>query len=252
MESNIQIIALLNALGLSESETKTYLTLLELGSSKTGEIIHNSGLYSSIVYANLEKLMKRGLVHYTLVGKRKYFAAENPSKLVEIAKDLERRAREAIPILDKMQNSQKPEQKQDVFVYQGYSGVEKVFNNILNSLKKGDEELVLGVSNIELPMRQFFKKWNRARERQMVRQRMVLFADAIEFIKTYEKQKLTKLRILPNKEETPLVISVYSDKTVITLWGNSPTAILIDNERMTDGFKRYFNRVWNSAEKLKE
>ena len=53
---------LLESVGLTKSEAKVYLALLELGSSSKGPIVKRSGVASSKVYELLDKLIAKGLV----------------------------------------------------------------------------------------------------------------------------------------------------------------------------------------------
>ena len=62
--SNSMNIPILEELGLSNAEAKIYLTLLELGPSKTGKIIDKTKLQSSTIYHLLGTLIEKGLISY--------------------------------------------------------------------------------------------------------------------------------------------------------------------------------------------
>ena len=57
---------ILEGLGLTNTQIKVYLVLLEAGESKTGEIIKKSGLQSSVVYYSLTQLIEMGLVTFII------------------------------------------------------------------------------------------------------------------------------------------------------------------------------------------
>ena len=65
-------IELLEGIGLSKGEVKTYFALLELGPSTTGEIINKASVSRSKVYEMLDRLMKRGLASYVIKENIKY------------------------------------------------------------------------------------------------------------------------------------------------------------------------------------
>ena len=65
----------LEGLGMTNSQIKVYLALLEIGEVKTGDIIKKSGLQSSVVYYSLTQLIEIGLATFILKGKIKYFSA---------------------------------------------------------------------------------------------------------------------------------------------------------------------------------
>ena len=82
MEMNI-----LKEIGLSESEKKVYLTLLELGDSTRGDIVNKSGVTGSKVYELLEKLQEKGLVSIYIKEKVKHFKPTNPKQLLNYIED---------------------------------------------------------------------------------------------------------------------------------------------------------------------
>ena len=71
-------INILFEVGLSFSEAKVYLALLEKGISQVGEIVKLSGVPQQKIYYVLQKLLNRGLCSL-IPGKVKKYKAENPS-----------------------------------------------------------------------------------------------------------------------------------------------------------------------------
>ncbi len=63
--------ALFEEIGLSKGETKVYLTLLEIGTSKVGRVIEKSKLQSSTVHTCLNTLLEKGLIKFVKKGKIK-------------------------------------------------------------------------------------------------------------------------------------------------------------------------------------
>ena len=73
---------LLKEIGLTDSEIKVYVALLEIGSSSKGPIVDKSGVASSKIYELLEKLMQKGLVSQVIKSNVKYFEAAPPKRLL--------------------------------------------------------------------------------------------------------------------------------------------------------------------------
>jgi hypothetical protein len=46
-----------------------------------------------------------------------------------------------------------------------------------------------------------------------------------------------------------MAINIYGNKTAIILWAKRPMAIVIQNEEITDGYKKYFDLLWKIAKK---
>src|SRR3989338_10345709 len=78
---------ILQEIGLSNTEVKVYLALLELGSALAGEITKKSEVNRTNVYDALERLIEKGLVTYVISANRKVFEPVNPEMLREILKD---------------------------------------------------------------------------------------------------------------------------------------------------------------------
>ena len=73
----------LEEIGLTKSEIKVYLALLELGSSQTGKIVQKSKAASSKIYEILEKLIQKGLVSYIIKSGIKHFEAAPPERIMD-------------------------------------------------------------------------------------------------------------------------------------------------------------------------
>src|SRR3989344_2207802 len=86
----------LQEFGLSNTEAKIYLALLELGKSKAGAITKKSTVNRTNVYDALERLIKKGLVSYVSENNKKVFGAVGPQRLQEILKDKQERLGKAI------------------------------------------------------------------------------------------------------------------------------------------------------------
>ena len=78
------VLDVLEDLGFSAAEAKTYFVLLKLGSSvKVGKIIEKSGLQSSTIHNILNGLIERGFVTYVLKGNVRHYQAISPELLLE-------------------------------------------------------------------------------------------------------------------------------------------------------------------------
>ena len=75
-------ITILEDLGLSITEIKVYLSLLELGSSTAGPILEKSQLQNSVVHRAINTLITKGLINFILEGKRKIYQATDPENFI--------------------------------------------------------------------------------------------------------------------------------------------------------------------------
>ena len=108
----------LEEIGLTRNESLVYLTLLRIGTSKTGEILKQSNLNSGKIYEILESLKIKGLVSESVINNIKHFTASPPLQLneyIKVKKDNLRKdehlIESLIPELNKIRNEKIKETK---------------------------------------------------------------------------------------------------------------------------------------------
>ena len=77
---------LLENIGITEAETRVYLALVELGSTKNSLIATKSNVAYSKIYKILYRLEQKGLVGHIVKGKVKYFKAMEPKTILDYVK----------------------------------------------------------------------------------------------------------------------------------------------------------------------
>lgn len=136
----MELKEILEEFGLSDKETKVYLSLLELGPSPARAVARSSGVNRGTAYDLLKKLVDEGLASFYRKGKH-HFAAEPPERLIEALEDkqkhLERlkgKVTEKLPQFKAMfvQQGGRP----TIRVYEGFKGVKKILEDILNTLSE--------------------------------------------------------------------------------------------------------------------
>ena len=75
----------LEDIGLTKTESKIYLTILEQGSALAGTISQKSGIHRRSVYDAIERLIEKGLVSFITKNNRKWFESVDPNRLLQIA-----------------------------------------------------------------------------------------------------------------------------------------------------------------------
>ncbi|MBX4191671.1 MAG: TrmB family transcriptional regulator [Candidatus Doudnabacteria bacterium] len=129
---------ILEEFGLTEKESLTYLSLLELGPSPARAVARKSGINRGTAYDILKKLVDLGLASFYRKGKQ-HFSAEAPERLIEAVEDKQTKLQrlklnivEKLPELKTMfvQQGGKP----SIRVYEGSKGVKKILEDVLNSV----------------------------------------------------------------------------------------------------------------------
>ena len=144
----------LQAIGLTKNESTIYLALLKIGTSKSGDILHTSGLNSGKIYEILDSLNKKGLVSESIVNKVRHFTAAPPKQLLEYLEQKkaninqeETLIKKEIPELEKLRETTLKEPL--ATTYLGLRGLKTATDEALDSLKKGDEILAMGVTELK-------------------------------------------------------------------------------------------------------
>jgi sugar-specific transcriptional regulator TrmB len=243
---------ILEEIGLTDSEIKVYLALLELGSSKKGPIVKKAGITSSKIYEVIDKLIERGLASYVVKDKVKYFNAAPPSRIKDYLKEKEAKLKEQENELDKLLPSlelkQKlKEKKTDAEVYRGWRGIQTIYNDLLESLKRGEQYYIMGASRglDTKKVKSFYTRFNEKSIKKKLKANIIFNENARGNVPNAEKTG--KVKYLD--QTTPSEILVYKNKTAIVLLEKEPLIILIRGESIAKSFKAYFDVMWLVAKK---
>jgi len=227
---------ILQKLGLTESESRVYLALLELGPSLAGSISRKTGIHRRNVYDITERLIQKGLIGYILKNNRRLFEAANPERFKEIL-DEKQKALD-VELGDLMFLYKKTKEKQETNFYKGVEGLKTVFQDQLDS----KEVLILGASESAFEVLPFYFKWY---DKDRVKKKIKVKIIASD--KLNKKIPLSEIRYLPQKYANPLAINIYGDKVAIIFWKKSPIAIVIKEKEIADSYRQYFELMWKVA-----
>ena len=238
----------LKELGLSENEAKVYVALLRLGPSTTGPIIKKTGLYRVIVYDTLEKLLKLGLVNYSLQKNRKRFEAEDPKQLIELVKNKEIVAKSVVENLQKI----KPEKhfEQGAFIYEGWKGIRAAQENYFKIMKRGagGEYIMVGASReLHKKLDAFFNYFHERRSKLGIPAKLLFNENNKRFGKLKNQYKPVQVRFMPSKIITPSWVSTYKDMVLIGVAEDTPMAFFIKNKAVAESYKQYFYFMWEQS-----
>ena len=197
---NIQ--QLLEGIGFTRGEIKVYTALLELGPSTTGQIIKRAKVSRSKVYEMLDKLLAKGLVSFVVKEKIKYFEAAHPNMILQYVKkkqkqlaEKERALKDILPQLEKRQKL--PKFRQTATVYEGLKGIKTVYNEIITSLRKGDEYYAIAVEPtiyLQTKFAVFIKNYHLRRAEKGIKVKLIADVALKSHISELAKTKLAELR----------------------------------------------------------
>src|ERR1044072_8720433 len=79
--------AILEKIGLTDKEARTYLAILELGSTTVKPIAERAGLQRTSIYNFINNLISQGLVTQASVRGRRHYQAVTPTRILEIQRE---------------------------------------------------------------------------------------------------------------------------------------------------------------------
>lgn len=132
----------LKKLGLSDKEAKVYLASLELGPSPMKDIAKQAHLNRATTYVIIDSLIEKGLASSFSKGKKKYFSAESPDRLLSLlhlkeheAKEQEREFKRILPELRQVYDTSG--ERPRVRFFEGKKGIAAIQEDILNTKTEG-------------------------------------------------------------------------------------------------------------------
>jgi len=232
-------IELLQELGLTLNEAKTYLALLELGQSLAGTIADKAKIHRRNVYDALERLIEKGLVTYVIKSNRKYYEAVNPKKIIDMLKEKLNIAETSLSIL--LQKYKASKSKQEIIVLQGVGGMKTFLEDIQK--EKKDLFVIGATGKAYARLKLFIHSWFRGMNESKIKIKVLWNFDALNK-KEFTNELKMETKTLPKNFSTPTQIFIYGGKSGVVIWSETPLCILIKNKEITNGFKKYFDFMW--------
>lgn len=242
---NQKIIEGLTQAGLTNTETKVYFVLLELGESLAGTIANKANLYRKNVYDALNNLHKKGLVSFVIKSNRKHWKAIDPKKIVSIMNEKLDLVNSIIPELsEKFKTKIKT---REIIYFEGLQGMKSFYDDMY---KENKNIYVIGATGKAYTrLKYFIHPWNKKMNKLRIHIYVLWNSDSInrgDFIRELK----SKNKILPKNFLTPTQIFIYGDKSAIVMWSGEPLSILIKSKEVTEGFKKYFNFMWKISKNI--
>ncbi len=234
--------------GLTPQEAKVYLTLLYLGPSNAGKITSKSGIHRRNVYDCIERLIEKGLVSYFRQGKKRFFEAAHPSRLLQVLAEKEEQIKDNYSDIKAMlpeliSDYKFSSFKHEASVFRGREGLKTIFEDILET---GKENLILGAeSKAPKILKHYLTKFHERRIAKRIKEKFLFNSCERGRGKKLSRMPYTEVRFLPHPHSPSATINVYDNKTAIITWvEEEPLGILIENQHITNGMKAYFELMW--------
>ncbi|MFA4954968.1 MAG: helix-turn-helix domain-containing protein [Patescibacteria group bacterium] len=233
----------LEQLGFMKNEIKVYLTLLEQGPSRAGEIIGNIGLHRNLVYTSLERLVEKGLVAKLNRKNVAVFEVTTPDVLVEMA---EKQKSLAQDLADELKKTQR-EAPREIRIFEGIEGVIQARERSL-SLQPDETVYVLGGTQLSLTAKYepHWMEYHNKRIANNVNCKLLFDASVPqEYVAARNALPRTEAKYLPFNTDLPALFDIYGDCLTITVPGKDPLSFSLRSREAAKSMKTYFEYLWN-------
>jgi sugar-specific transcriptional regulator TrmB len=242
-----KIVSILKSLGLLDSEVNTYLTALERGPSTVIDLAKVSRLSRQATYTAIEFLIERGLMSSALHGKKRFYSAEPPAKLLAYAKRKDAEMHEQvkdleglIPELELQIGGEKPVVK----VFEGKEGIKTIIQDIQNSATKVSYEITDADALYDVLKPEDLKELRGALRR---RNKKII---GIYAGKVKPKGMNVQRKLLPSAEGGfQSNIGIYGNSIAMVTFTGKMYSLLIESPQLAKALKVLFEYAYKAIEK---
>jgi len=245
----------LQSLGLTNSEIKVYLALLELGISSKGKILEKAKIAPSKIYIVLNKLIDKGLVSLIIKNNIRHYQAAPVSRISDYLnlkkEEFEKQEQNIKDLMPKLENLQKSiRNKTTAEIFYGWKGMETVYSSLYSEAVK-DDAYILGASkgdNLE-KTKLFYQKWSFRARLKNIKLKIIFNENDRDYVKSLEKELKIKYNKRFLQKTTPVEFLITKNTSAIIMLKEEPLVILIKDEETAASFIAYFKELWNIAKK---
>lgn len=243
---------ILENLGLSEKEAKTYLALLELGTSTIKPIATVAGIKRTAIYYFIDKLVAMGLITQSEINNRMHYTASSPDRLFEIQQERTNKLKEHLPELQALFNINPTKPRITYF-----EGPEQMKNILWEEIGCTKETLYIWPNKDALAMiggAEFLKMIDQKRIKRGVWVKAIRFKDrdAIFDNSASGAKFLRELRFDPIEYAFTMGMSIYdSGKVAFFSSKKEGFAVLIESKELEELMRVFFNLLWEKSKPAK-
>lgn len=239
----------LQQLGLSDKEAKTYLASLGLGPTSVQEIAKGAQLKRPTVYFAIESLIKKGLMSSFEKGKKRFFSAESPERLISLiavqrrrAQVLEEDLQRVLPELNNLFNLTGERPK--VRFFEGKEGIKAIQEDILKSKYNSIEEFV--------PLDEAYKTFppgprdHRQKLAQKTKNipRRIIYTSKKGAFRPSKERNVERRFISPQQFPLSAELTIYGGKIAIVTYKGKLIGTVIESQEIANSLRAIFNLVW--------
>ena len=232
-------------IGLTNAETKIYLALLKTGTTTAGPLLKETGLQNSTLHKTLHQLVKKGFASFIIKGKVHYYSAADPETVLKFIQEKENKFESMLPELKALQ---KPIEKQEAEIYEGFKGFKNMLNEFIKDAEKGDEYLFFAFHTKNPEDFEFVYNYYKDFDTERTKKGIITKGLAPTDLRDIIKKRKAELKFV--EFPIPLNLSVFRDKVIMTPWEDKKVSFLIHSRQLAESYRTYFYSIWNQKKHL--
>lgn len=237
----------LSSLELSYVEEKLFKIVLFNKDIVVKRIVELSGHDKKVVYENLEKLQRKGLISSIVKERTRHYSFTGTTQinsLIEQEEQLLKEKKEKTTVLINEIKNIEPElqESSQTELLVGKQSIRQLFQSILNE----KEYVVIGVpiESEKILGKVFWENFHLKQKERTITSKMI-FNPSLRSWKPHNKNLQIKyLEVEPLTETI-----IFKDKIAIIIWTQDPSATIIRSKTVAKSYRSFFNLIWEQAKK---
>lgn len=255
----------LQSLGLTKTQAKLYLALVEHGQATVTELHRRTKISRSTIYDNLERLVDLGLAIEKNIQRRKYFSATSPIDSLNelVGAQLEQAQALEYAVKEKNTITTRHRPKIQIFENDNATSIKKLWERNLTSpilrefgsYQSWRDRVMDGLGREE--HKKFFSQWrkNGTKVRTLNSAKDVkLFCEDEDYPPEYYYDGLAKtptqdkMRVHPGGIHLDVDIQVLKDIVFCSIRSGEDVSFFIESSYLVDTFAMFFDFLWDDSE----
>ncbi len=237
---------ILEELGLTRAEARTYERLLQLGECPVSVLQKSLAAHPQVVYRSVDGLVQKGLAVVVVKKSKKYVSPEHPKKLEQLEREKTERLKESLPELMRLMA---PHKDALVKTSVGIEAVQAFRRRSIDELKRGDSLYIIGGSGDRFysVMGEKYEEIEAKRIKKKIYKKLIAFSSEKEKFQSDPHRLYTVFRFFPSYHPTTSSINIFGDNVGILIWATEPIVIHIKSEEVALSYRNYFDELWAAA-----
>lgn len=243
--ADTRLLETLQSIGLSENEARVYFAALSLGPSTIQKIARLADIKRTTAYSIVESLKHKGLMVIHVIGFKKLFVAEHPSRVESLLELRRNNFNKYLPKLEALYNLKETESV--IKFYDGIESIKNVYEKLLQDIQPSDDYLVIGETSRWYSLDpHYFQSFMERRAKRIHTRLLLQYSTKAKEIKKYEQNYNLEIRFLPEKTLLSANIIIVPQRMIIHQLIPPIMAIVIENESIIATNRQMFEIIWGA------